>query len=388
MAEKPEQEWIQGLEAQMKQIATGVNKLIGDSTSQNRALSDGVQTIIDENTSFGKNINVLTDKIDSSGGHTQNTGLRPPMFSGLQKENANQWLGKFNTFCTFSNWKNEKCRDAFRLLLTGPAELWFGSLTVAERGKWETVQTKFIERFTAQNTWVLEQELADRKQQRSEPVEDYIVDIQRRCQQLCKSTTEQLSIFVRNLQPEIRAYVVGRNPKNLTEAEEFASLGESVLTIQKQATEADFTPSRQQTEFSIVANHLQNQMTEIKRQGEAIASLKGQVNIVSQPDQPGPDRYQEPRAMQGNNWGRPRVNTNWRPQQPNGNRDVTRPLRETRVCFKCGKQGHIARDCRQSSPVSYNVTCYKCGRMGHLANRCQMSNPGRFGGNTGRGRLN
>ena len=38
----------------------------------------------------------------------------------------------------------------------------------------------------------------------------------------------------------------------------------------------------------------------------------------------------------------------------------------TKQCFKCGKPGHIARNCRSRS----ELTCYNCGKRGHVFQNC------------------
>ena len=36
-------------------------------------------------------------------------------------------------------------------------------------------------------------------------------------------------------------------------------------------------------------------------------------------------------------------------------------------CFTCGKQGHIARNCRKRRMQQATFTCFKCGNKGHIA---------------------
>ena len=51
-------------------------------------------------------------------------GLKIEQFGGTEGEIPKELLGKFDVFSSFQGWKEEKKASAFRLLLTGVADLW------------------------------------------------------------------------------------------------------------------------------------------------------------------------------------------------------------------------------------------------------------------------
>ena len=63
-----------------------------------------------------------------------------------------------------------------------------------------------------------------------ENLEDYIIDIRRRCRRLKKTDGDTVIAFIRGLQASIRLFVIQKNPKTLQEAIQAARLAQESMT--------------------------------------------------------------------------------------------------------------------------------------------------------------
>ena len=55
---------------------------------------------------------------------------------------------------------------------------------------------------------------------------------------------------------------------------------------------------------------------------------------------------------------------------------------DTRRCFRCGKEGHVAKSYHSKN----GMTCYNCGKRGHFARECQNQGNGQGSAHTSRAR--
>ncbi|XP_077866098.1 uncharacterized protein LOC144353392 [Saccoglossus kowalevskii] len=162
-----------------------------------------------------------------------NMGIVPALFKGKQSENATNWLQKFNAYADFNQLPNDRKAAGFRMLMTGPAEMWVNELPAQVRDDYEALTAAFIAYFeNADLDWMLEQELSERKQGADESVEDYAANIKSRCARLRKTLEEQLHYFLAGLRNDIKSQVIVHQPQTIDEARWRARLSEIVCHMQ------------------------------------------------------------------------------------------------------------------------------------------------------------
>ena len=319
----------------------------------------------------GPSTSVNTPAITTSPG--VNFSFRPlESFKGEDTEDPSTWLNRYKNFATFQKWTDEQKANAFGLFMHNSAELWY-NLPEDTKSNWVNIEAAFKERFVSGlPKWVNEQALSNRKQGPNESVSAYIYDMKIRCARLGKTPAEALNYFVMGLLPGIRSYVIGQDPKTITQAETCARLGESInqmsslntdtTTTVTAITNAVMTPLVDKLSSEIAA--LQ---TEVKKQNTASAApIRGENRFWRPPPrQQGP----RPQGASSNFYSRPAPQYFTPPQRPlqqrpQGNQQWPRNQYNyqqqqnvsTITCYSCGRPNHTSRNCYRRQNTDPNFT--------------------------------
>lgn len=259
--------------------------------------------------------------------------LAPESFYGYSTDDPRRFMDKFLTYVQLQHIPDDRRIPTFRMLLQGPADVWYSSLPEATKNNWANLEQAFLDGFAGANTeLLLEQSLDNRTQGSTESAESYINDVLRVTQRLQKADAEVRKILQRGLRPDIKAYVIGAGPANVNEMVEKIKIGETLEALKR--------PSKAKTN----AMESQDDLASIlERQNMALAALATGIEKMAKPN-PSPQTVSAPN------------------QQP------AIPM-ENVECYYCHNFGHYARNCRAKR------FCQICGKDNHQTQDCYSTQP-------------
>ena len=186
----------------------------------------------------------------------------------MPTDDANLWLDKFEAWVAFHGLAkdNIKIASAMRLKLDGCGLFLFNSLPDETKKNAGDLLKKFRDHFKGLHpTWMLEQQLYERIMLNSETLENYISDIEKRCQRLQKTDRETTTAFIRGLPSSIRMFVIQRDPKFFKDAVQSARLAQESLV--------GFSPMHESGASNAV-------LTKLSAQEKAINELKDSISTL------------------------------------------------------------------------------------------------------------
>ena len=272
-----------------------------------------------------------------------------PRFTGYDSEDPELWIDRYERYALQKTWTAAQQASNFPLYLANAASYWYRDLPLATTTTFSSLKQAFLSKYQPHEgmRWVRLSELADRKQQSSETVEKYLVDIEKLCCQLKKTQEERMEAFIRGLLPTIRSYVIKAHPKTMDEAVTHARIAQSTASH-------DIPP----TEVNSAIQQLTDQISALQNQLKTIAATqpppaRQPISREQHPGQFRPQRPQVPHRQQGRRQQQ---------VQPTGP-----PMMYP--CRGCG--GECTS--RQTCPA-WSIECNYCHKFGHLARVCFQRN--------------
>ena len=277
----------------------------------------------------------------------------PPPHKFAGTENVHHWLQDFESYCTLTRISDEDRAALLYYNLAGLALSWVRNQPAEIRSDYNTLRHALIGKFdTEHSRWKKRHEIHGRKQLPTEPVASYIKDMRQLFADINK-TEEQIQVFCDNLREELKKFVYSKTVHSLDEAEEAATLVESLYPVGGSSM-----------------------MKEINQLTELVKSLKP-LDQPKQQDLGTKDLSTVVELVQSLTPERNSRTVDGRPKCFNCNRPghmartCLLPRNQTmqgRFCRYCRKLGHSITECRAKKPAYCNI----CQKPGHLAQNCRQ----------------
>ncbi len=160
-----------------------------------------------------------------------------PKYSGQSSGNPKDWLQKFNRLTRLKGWSKNTACAVLPLYLDGSAQQWHSGLSASIQEDMEILQEQFVQSFGLSKGQVLSKldNLAYRKQQPGESVDQLLTYIAAQCRQLDRTDDQEMEYVIRGLRQDIKTHVLLHEPGTLAEVKRLSLLAETVLASTVQA---------------------------------------------------------------------------------------------------------------------------------------------------------
>ena len=263
-------------------------------------------------------------------------GAPIPKFSGTPSEDVTEFLANFSRAARFYQLSEERKSETLPLYLTGNANIWFNTTPGMNGKSFEELSAAMKAQFHSESdVWLLRQKLNERRQLSTESVSEFAAQIRQLSNRINLPRAECINYFIQGLRPELKNFVLLRQPTSFEQAESLAKLKQSV---------PDKRPEDRTDEVLKALAALKQPIE--PRDKSTIAAFDN----YAQPDRPPRESRPVTREEIGQIVAQ-QVSQEMRRQrnQPfnNPNQRGRRTFAGRPICDYCNKPGHVAAVCRQ-----------------------------------------
>ena len=159
------------------------------------------------------------------------SSLAPAAFRGDGSDSPIDWLQYFQRYVAFKQLPDAAALPLFALLMRGPANTWFTTLSDQVQNNYDQLLAAFHAKYdpTPTSLWKRASDFWNRDQKSAESVEVYVADMIKRATECHAADDMTRYAIIKGLRPEIRAYVLQQAPTSTSALLEAAKIAEDTV---------------------------------------------------------------------------------------------------------------------------------------------------------------
>ena len=288
-----------------------------------------------------------SDTFGAGDGSVMNFSVGLPRFSG-DSGSFERFVEDFDIFSRLQRWDDDRKADIFPMCLSGIARDAYDALRADQKSRYDFAVAGIKPSFTGRTQVDYHMALTSLKYDPSEPLDAFVIELRKLVRSAFPDQPHDgllFNHFLMSLPEDYRVQVVA---DGITSFDAAVSKVRNLLSALRVRTAG----VRQLSAEPDVVAQLQRRIEELERRLEA-----------GGPSPSSASRDCPPPPMASRQRGGP-------PPPPPAGRGRGSPpspgAGRHRLCYACGKPGHVRSVCRHRAAV-----CYSCGEPGHLASMCR-----------------